>query len=616
MNASTQGNDLNINLNHGVNQINNVIGYPTKVWRATRRYSVNNTISVAMAIATLAAGITFFIQPVTVGAFGFVFMPTPLFFIPFAVLLLSIAIKIINTQRIKETEIDVKIASYQEDEQYSTIAQEAQRIEIITNLDGSKKELSITLPIARTQREILEDIEEENRNKIILFAASYAFSAIVVASGLVQSINPPVALAIMLLAIVLCSLITLYKLRSNKIDHDNHTIKRFSVLDVLLPFRSGTVVSVMGKKAKDQEENDPMSQLLKIAREFKDEVVDLLNGKLDKACNSFDTFLDETKASIDKLLDSADANIEKTLNSIGKDIKETLEHLKGIREDIKKDLDELHVEISAVLSDAKQITGKVNSLDIQDTFSKVQNSIKIFDDAIKAIKDKMERLKFGRLCFPYFDEAQPNQDGRESGNNQAEDDDEHFQNAPGWELEINMLKKASEELKESMKNAFAGLKKSLEELKNKQPQSNEPERAMGSNGSLDVQQDEEAKLRKELEDLEKQQRIEKLKEKKEKLEQKRIELPEQKEWKEKINGPASEFFNYVLKTIKLKTKDANGEEVDATLRNFDVRIITHWKDGSQTTCDISKDGNFQVQPNTKVDFVDQKIQAGLVACAG
>ncbi len=48
-----------------------------------------------------------------------------------------------NTQKIKENEIDKKVGNYQVDEQYSQVVQEAKKIETVTNLDRKRKKLSI-----------------------------------------------------------------------------------------------------------------------------------------------------------------------------------------------------------------------------------------------------------------------------------------------------------------------------------------------------------------------------------------------------------------------------------------------------------------------------------------
>ena len=103
-----------------------------------------------------------------------------------------------------------------------------------------------------------------------------------------------------------------------------------------------------------------------------------------------------------------------------------------------------------------------------------------------------------------------------------------------------------------------------------------------------------------------------------KLEKELSEQEKTDKWKEKINGKASEFLYYLLESIKLEEKDDNEEKVgEKTLKSFNNKIIIHWKDGSQVIFDIKKQGDLQVQPNTKVDFVDPDIHAAFkVACAG
>lgn len=196
---------------------------PSRILSSIRKYS--GTISIASTIATLIAFTAFSIQPVTVSIAGFAFTPAPLAFIPLTVLLFTAVINFINTQKIKENEIDKKVGNYQVDEQYSQIAQEAKKIEIVTNLDKKGEKLSIVVPISKTQREILEDIEAENRNRIFLFTGSYVFGAIIVVSAISQSINAPIILIALLVAILLCIISTLSNLISNSVDHENHTIR-------------------------------------------------------------------------------------------------------------------------------------------------------------------------------------------------------------------------------------------------------------------------------------------------------------------------------------------------------------------------------------------------------
>ena len=78
----------------------------------------------------------------------------------------------------------------------------------------------------------------------------------------------------------------------------------------------------MEKKTKDEEENDPISRLIKLLDKH-------LTNFTDKIVDSFDKRLDEAK----DLLDS------KLLKPANDEIQETLVHLQGIRGDIKKDLE-------------------------------------------------------------------------------------------------------------------------------------------------------------------------------------------------------------------------------------------------------------------------------------
>ncbi len=314
---------------------------------------------IASTIATLIAFTAFSIQPVTVSIAGFAFTPAPLAFIPLIVLLFTAVINFINTQKIKENEIDKKIGNYQVDEQYSQIVQEAKKIEIVTNLDKKGEKLSIVLPISKTQREILEDIEAENRNRILLFTGSYVFGTIIVVSAISQSINAPIILIALLVAILLCIISTLSNLISNSVDHENHTIRKHSSLGLLFPYWSGKgmVVSVVENKLGKRE----------------NELISLMKKLLSPLCNSFDS-------NLKKACDLLDNSLLKPANI---NIKETLDHLKKIREDIKKDLDWLHAEISEVLNNTKELTKKAHSLDIEGTFSRLENAIKIAEDKIE-----------------------------------------------------------------------------------------------------------------------------------------------------------------------------------------------------------------------------------------
>ncbi|CAN2146745.1 hypothetical protein WSPTPLR_10880 [Wolbachia pipientis] len=531
---------------------------PSRILSSIRKYS--GTISIASTIATLIAFTAFSIHPVTVSIAGFAFTPVPLAFIPLIVLLFTAVINFINTQKIKENEIDKKIGNYQVDEQYSQIAQEAKKIEIVTNLDKKGEKLSIVLPISKTQREILEDIEAENRNRILLFTGSYVFGTIIVVSAISQSINAPIILIALLVAILLCIISTLSNLISNSVDHENHTIRKHSSLGLLFPYWSGKgmVVSVVENKLGKRE----------------NELISLMKKLLSPLCNSFDS-------SLKKACDLLDNSLLKPANI---NIKETLDHLKKIREDIKKDLDWLHAEISEVLNNTKELTKKAHSLDIEGTFSRLENAIKIAED-------KIERFEPSRFVGWL-------QSTTQSNNNEF----------------LSMLKKLKEDTEEEkteLKEQLNVVRNELEEIKKKQAQPSTPdlEANNGNNtNKLLVLENKVKELRDTVRKLELEAEQNKLQQKKEKLEQKKSEQEKTDEWKEKINGKPSEFLYYLLESIKLEEKDNKEKKVEATLRDFDNKVTIYWKDGSQTICHIKKQGDLQIESSATM-FTDPNVQA-------
>ncbi|WP_265032025.1 hypothetical protein [Wolbachia endosymbiont (group A) of Merzomyia westermanni] len=531
---------------------------PSRILSSIRKYS--GTISIASTIATLIAFTAFSIQPVTVSIAGFAFTPAPLAFIPLIVLLFTAVINFINTQKIKENEIDKKIGNYQVDEQYSQIAQEAKKIEIVTNLDKKGEKLSIVLPISKTQREILEDIEAENRNRILLFTGSYVFGTIIVVSAISQSINAPIILIALLVAILLCIISTLSNLISNSVDHENHTIRKHSSLGLLFPYWSGKgmVVSVVENKLGKRE----------------NELISLMKKLLSTLCNSFDS-------NLKKACDLLDNSLLKPANI---NIKETLDHLKKIREDIKKDLDWLHAEISEVLNNTKELTKKAHSLDIEGTFSRLENAIKIAED-------KIERFEPSRFVGWL-------QSTTQSNNNEF----------------LSMLKKLKEDTEEEkteLKEQLNVVRNELEEIKKKQAQPSTPdlEANNGNNtNKLLVLENKVKELGDTVRKLELEAEQNKLQQKKEKLEQKKSEQEKTDEWKEKINGKPSDFLYYLLESIKLEEKDNKEKKVEATLRDFDNKVTIYWKDGSQTICHIKKQGDLQIESSATM-FTDPNVQA-------
>ncbi|WP_349967853.1 hypothetical protein [Wolbachia endosymbiont of Armadillidium arcangelii] len=560
---------------------------PSRVLSSIRKYS--GTISIASTIATLIAFTAFSIQSVTVSIAGFAFTPAPLAFIPLTVFLLTAIINFINTQKIKENEIDKKIGNYQVDEQYSQIAQEAKKIEIVTNLDKRGEKLSIVLPISKTQREILEDIETENRNRILLFTGSYVFGAIIVVSATSQSINAPIILIALLVAILLCIISTLSNLISNSVDHENHTIRKHSSLGLLFPYWSGKgmVVSVVENKLGKRE----------------NELISLMEKLLSPFCNSFDSNLKKACDLLDNsLLKPANINIKETLDSIGKDLKALLDKLE---KDIKKNVDEVKTtaskEITACLKDisesvdvlckevSKDVKDKLSEVDVEKVMSLVNN----LSNLAETLEDRISRLKpgarMGLSGAVFVDERLPN----------APNNPNPQQNGQGSSSRSNANGSANKEMQTSTnESADQEIQTQLLEEHN---QPHEPD----NEDNTDQLVDEEKELQEQMAVLEKQDRIRQ--QKKDLFERKRTD-----EWKEKINGKPSDFLYYLLESIKLEEKD---NKVEATLRNFDNKIIIHWKNGSQTTCHIKKRGDLQIESSATM-FIDPNVQAAFeVACA-
>jgi DNA-binding ferritin-like protein len=284
----------------------------------------------------------------------------------------------------------------------------------------------------------------------------------------------------------------------------------------------------------------------------------------------FERFLTSFKNDVCNILDKqlAEANKllkEKVLDPSNEKIQETLDHLKGIREDIKKGLDELHKEISKILNNGKELTEDLTSPSLADL--------------IKEIYSKVEAFNV-RSYIGYFAK------NKESSNG-SQRDNEFFA----------MIKKYKDKA-EKLQNEVKELKKQMEELKNKQTQPSEPETS--STTSNGPQRDEEEILDEELARLEKEEKMEEKREKIKNLKEARPKQKEIKEWKKEINGKPREFLYYVLESIKLGEK--------ATLRNLNNKIIIHWKDGSQTICHIKKQGNLQIEPSAAM-FTDPSIQA-------
>ncbi|QOD37927.1 hypothetical protein [Candidatus Wolbachia massiliensis] len=560
-------------MNHGSHQLNKVIGYPTQVWYATKKYSVNNTLPIA-AFNTWLQFSSAYIAAVIIthnnlsyitDIFNSQLMPAyaSVSVILGVVLLASLALRYVYKQEIKDEKskdgdnpIDIKIRGGESDG-INEIAQNASAIEIIPDMSpiGNKKEnFSIILPISEKQGEMLENKRQENRNKVILLTVPYALSGLIIAGALARFGFVHVrgwkecafVAAVSIIAVVgIC--ITLSRLRNNEVNNVRNNVKKLGNVDILLPWRKGNVASVMENKFESEEENNLQSQALKLFERF-------LTGFKNDVCN----ILNEQLAEANKLLKG------NLLNPSSKKIQETLEHLKKIREDIKKDLDWLHAEISQILNNGKELAKDVGSPSVADLIKEIYSKVKAFNV---------------RSYIGYFAKNEESSDSSQRGNN-----DEFF-------ATIKRHKEKAEELQNEVKE----LKKQLEELKNKQAQPKELDSGISSETSSTTSSDPQRDV--------------------ENSEKKLAEQEKTDEWKEKINSKPSEFLYHVLESIKLEEKDDQENKVsESTLRNFNNKIIIHWRNGSQTICYIEKQGDL---PSTKVDFVDKNVRAAFAeACVG
>ncbi len=589
-------------VDHNFAKIDDAIGFLPKAWRATKKYSVNNTIPMAVVNAWLQFSLAYVAAVmVTDSDVSFItnilnsrIMPAYVYasVILGIILVVSLAIKHMNRQEIKDEKskdgnspIDEKIRGGYSDG-INEIAQNALTIEIVPDLVDKKQDFSIVLPISEKQGEILENERQENRNKVILLTMPYVLSGLVVVTALgkfgftyARGWEEWTFIAVVSVIAIAGICIALSKLKSNEVNNACNLVKKFNNVDILLPFRSGTIVSVMENKFEGKEENDPISRLIKLLDKR-------LTHLVNEVCYLFDN----------SLLKPANINIKETLGSIGKDLKALLDKLE---KDIKKNVDEVKTTASKEVTDClKDISKSVDVLckevskDVKDKLSevdvkKVMDTINAIENAVETIDDRVARLKPGQYTglagATFHNERLPN----------APNNPDPQQNGQGSSSRSNANGSANKEMQTSTnESADKEIQAQLLEERN---QPNEPD----NEDNTDQLVDEGKELQEQMAVLEKQDRIRQLK--KDLFERKRAD-----EWKEKINGNPSDFLYYLLESIKLEEKDNKEKKVEATLRNFDNKIIIHWKDGSQTICHIKKQGDL---PSTKVDFVNQNIQA-------
>jgi|GEM_PF-3006685 len=614
MNSGTP--PLGINVTHNVGNINDAIGFFPKAWRATKKYSVNNTLPILAVNAWLQFSLAY-VAAVVVTSHDMSFITNILnskampayalaSVILGTILLTSLIIRHAHKQEIKDemlkngkNTIDREIRGGESDG-INEIAQNALTIEIVpdTSLIGNKKEnFSIVLPISGRQGEILENKRQENRNKIVLLTVPYVLSGLTVAGALgkfgfanIQSWKQWTFIAAVGVIAIVGACVTLSKLGNNEVDNACNTVKRFDNEDILLPFRKGSVLSVMENKFESKEENDPLSRLIGVLREIGGELCSIADKRLQGVKNHFnssvDKFLEETKKHIEALLYNLKEIIKQNLDGVEATANEAIIQCLF---NIDKSVDKL---CKGVGKDVQKKLDKISIKDLVDNLSRLAETL----------EDRVARLKIedgGYLKAPKISIAPtrlPNAPG-ESRNEQSpqgeqassdEEPDAQRVNWTGGVKKIGQLKKEIEELK-----------RALEEKENNQPDSGISPKT-STTTSNGPQRDEEEILDEELARLEKEERMEEKREKIKNLKEARPKQKEIKERQEKINGKPSEFLYYVLESVKLGEK--------ATLRNLNNKIIIHWKDGSQTICHIKKQGNLQIEPSAAM-FTDPSVQA-------
>ncbi|WP_353275587.1 hypothetical protein [Wolbachia endosymbiont (group A) of Pipizella viduata] len=611
--GTQEGNSLNLNLthDHNVARINDAIGFLPKAWHAAKKYSVNNTLPIAVVNTWLQFSLAYITAMViTLNDLSFIatFNPTlmPTYFLVSVifgvVLLTSLALRYIYKQEIKDEKskdgdspIDIKIKGGKSDE-INEIAQNALTIEIVPDLVDKKQGFSIILPISEKQGEILENKRQENRNKVILLTVPYVLSGLIVAGALIQNkfsfANVHgweewgfIAFVSAVFIVGIC--IALSKLKSNEVNNACNIVKKFNNLDILLPCRKGTIVSVMEKKTKDEEKNDPISRLIKLLDKH-------FNEFTDKISDLFDKFLVEANTSIDKkLLKPANANIEKTLNDIRGDLKVLLNNLEEI---IEKDIDKVK----------KNANRKITTC-LKGISKSIGESLK---EIRTELKEKLNQLQPSGMGS-YLVKLVPTTSNRQAGDTGDSHDQDHS-------LKEEDKKEIIQEVCKITNNVVQNKIKSIQEQIATLQANGSPDSALGSEDVDNIDQltleDIVKAQRQAVRNLELEEENNRLIKKEQKLTQRKSEQKETDEWEKKINGKPSDFLYYLLESIKLEEKDNKEKKVEATLRNFDNKIIIHWKDSSKTTCHIKKQGDL---PSTRLDFIDKDTHAAFkVACAG
>lgn len=630
---------------HGVGGVADVVGYPTKLWYATKKYSINGTIStvaintwVQFSLAYIAAimitrndlsFLTNILDPSAISLYALVSL------VLVAAFLTSVTLKYIHKQEIKDEDfINEEIRGGQSDG-INHLAQDARAIEIFPGVRHiTDKKISIIVPIAEKQGTALENQAAENRNKVIFITVPYLISSLIVTIALgkfgfanirgweeISFISMVVAIA------VVGALVALSKLKDNKIKQMSNTTVKFGSPNIIpffntfVPFSKGKTALVMENKVESSENNDIVSRALKLVDRGLTAFISIIDSSVLKPLSTkAQKTLDGVRADIRTLFNTLEANITKDVDGVkttaDKAITECLQNIansvnelcKGVEGGVKNKLDEVNVEEIMIL-------------------------VNHFSKLAKTLEDRLARLVPGRLgglaAAGFSDTRMP---------------DASFDRVPASNEFMGMFKRCNEQIEKLAKelkerqgqpnNTRATLEtirkveEPLEERGQKKQGPTDPEDSghdsLSDSGDGDnaanPSDSEEDRLRKIKEDLESQERIRILKKQIKELEAKYAEEEKQEEravWKEALNGPPRAFFHHLLGSIDLII---NGKKV--TLQSVDNKFVAHMKNGAQITFDIHAQEKTVEQPevvppDTNVDLKNPSIEAVYVAaCPG
>lgn len=611
---STDLSDNIIKFQHGVGGVADVVSYPTKLWYATKKYSINGTIStvaintlIQFSLAYIAAimitcndlsFLTNILDPSAISLYALVFLGLV------AAFLTSVTLKYIHKQEIKDEKfINKDIRGGQSDE-INYLAQDALKIEIKPDAsDIANKGISIIVPIAEKQGTTLENQAAENRNKVIFITAPYIINSLIVTVALgkfgfanIRGWEEISFISIVVVIAAVGAFMALNKLRSNKIDHELNTLVKFGSTNIIpffntfVPFSKSKIALVMENKVESSKDNDIVSRVLKLVDKHITDFIGIINSSVLKPLSTkAQKILDGIRDDIRTLFNTLEANITKDVG----EIKTTADKaITQCLQNIANSVNELCKEVE------KGVKDKLDEANVEEIMILVNH----FSNLARTLEDRLARLvpsRVGGLATARFSDTRmpyasvdnvpaPNEfmGMLQRCNEQIENLEKELKERQGQPTNnTRVTSKTILEADETL--AEMGQKKQDQTTDPEDSGNNFPSDSNDEDHSTHLSDSEEDRLRKIKEKLESQERIRILEAQIKELEAKHAEEERQEEravWKEALNDYPKEFLYYVLKSIKLKRE--TGEEV--SLLGLDNKIVTHWKNGSKTTCYINK----------------------------